>query len=433
MKKMLSIGLMILAFFLFLSCNKKAEEASSSAVSSSKQIVLTFWGHQEEAWNDSYRQVADAFMKENPDIKIKFDFYPYDQFESKIQTSLISQTGGADIYELWGGWGIDFASTGALAPVSDRIASEIKQDSYPATYGALEYDGKLYGIPMEFNIECGAMLVNNNILREKGLSVPTTWAELVSTAQAGTEMDGDFFAVKGFDFVNWDSVPYMFTSMILSSGKEYMHEDGSFDFSSAEAKAAFEALTDLVLKYKVTDLEGLVGGSDLEGFQQLFAGKALFVPRGPWTIPEGIKTFELVYDKDFSYVSMPWYSDDIAFAAETGWSLAINGNSEHLEAACRFLDYFFQDSVLLQHNINCAQIPPKRSVAHSKELVAAMPYVEPLVSILDKSQFIGYFNTDTFKELINNTFVDYCVGKYPSVDDALMSLEIALNTSLQTE
>lgn len=37
-------------------------------------------------------------------FRIKLETFPYDEFESKVQTALIDGEGGADIYELWGGW-----------------------------------------------------------------------------------------------------------------------------------------------------------------------------------------------------------------------------------------------------------------------------------------------------------------------------------------
>lgn len=393
-------------------------------------IKLTFWGHQNEAWNESYRAIGDSFMADNPGIEITFEFFPYDQFESKVQTSLISKEGGADMYEMWGGWGVDFASTGALAAMPDDMAANVIDQVYPSTIGALMYEGKLYGLPLEFNIENGAMLVNTQILKDNNVTVPTTWNELVSAGTKLTKIEDGLMVQKGFDFVNWDSVPYMFLSMILSTGGEYMDANGKFTLQTPEAKAALQELYDMVVVDKVTDLEGLVGGGDLEGFQQLFAGRNAIVPRGPWVISEGVVSFGLEYGVDFDYVAMPWFGDKAAFAAETGWALSVNGNSPQQEAAYKFLNYFYQDEQLLAHNVAAAQIPAKISVAQDPELLTLMPFAAPLVGILEDAQFIGYFNTDQFKEAVNNTFVDLVMGTIPSVDEALVSLEEHLNTNV---
>lgn len=203
MKKLVCCGLSALLSATMFGCS------SSSGGSDGDKVELTFWGHQNEPWAASYQKIAREFEEKNPDIHINIEFFPYDQFESKVQTSLISKEGGADIYELWGGWGLDFASTGALAEIPENLSKTIHDDVYPSTIGALEYEGKLYGLPMEFNIENGAMLVNKKLMSEHNLKTPTTWKELRETAKKATKKDGDTITIKGFDFVNWDSVPYI--------------------------------------------------------------------------------------------------------------------------------------------------------------------------------------------------------------------------------
>jgi len=431
-KKLMSILLIasMLVTLLVVGCsNQTTPTATDTSTASGEKIELTFWAHQ-EAWNNSYKKIAEEFTQKNPNIKINFEFFPYDDYQSKLQTSLISKSGGTDIYELWGGWAVDFASTGALAEIPKEMATGILNDSYPSTIGSLEYDGKLYGLPMEFNIECGGMFVNQKLLIEGGFTMPTTWDQLIDTAKKATITDGNEFKVKGFDFVNVDSVTYLLTEMILSKGGQYLNKDGTVNFTSEQAKEAFSTLADLVMKDKVTNLDGLTIPGALEGYQLLFSDKALFVPRGPWPIAEGQDTFGLTYGKDFTYVAMPFYGDNIAFAAETGWALAVDGNSKYKDAAFEFLKYFYSDDVLLQHDIYCSMIPPKKSISQSPELIKQMPFAAPLVKILDKAQYIGNFNTEIFKEAINTTFVDYCSGKYISVDEALKKLEEDLNSNL---
>ncbi len=428
-----TICLLIAAMLLISMFGCAAKPANNGAdEDSSEQIVLTFWGHQENAINDSFKKIGDEFHAQHPNITIKFEFFPYDEYEAKVLASLSSKTGGADLYELWGGWGVDFCSTGALAQMPDEMAKEIKADAYPSTYGALEYNDHLYGLPMEFNIESGAMLVNLHLLEKAGLNIPTTWDELIEDAKKVKEGTGETMTVKGFDFVGWDSVPYTFTSMILSQGDNYLNDDGSFNFTSPAAKKAFTELTDLVVKDGVTNLVGLTGGDDMENYQLLFADQVVFAPRGPWTIAEGEHTFDLKFGEDFTYAPLPWYGDKVAFCNETGWSLAVNGSSKQQEAAFEFLNYFYQDDVLMGHDIASGFIPSKRSVAEDPKLLESMPFLEPVVGILGNSQFIGYFNTDVFKEIINNVFTDYCTGgKYASIDDALADIEAQCNESLK--
>jgi multiple sugar transport system substrate-binding protein len=394
----------------------------------SEKTEITFWAHLEEAWKASYDKVAQDFMKENPDIIVKTEYFPYDEFEAKVQSTLLSNESGADVVELWGGWGIDYAPARALAEMPQEFANQIVNDSYPPTIGSLMSDGKLYGMPLEFNIEFGGMLVNKKLQEENGFSDPTTWDQLIEQGSKGTIMNGDVADVRGFDFTNWDSVTYLFTSMILNKGATYWSEEEGFTLSKPEAVESFQTLTDYVTKDKVTDLIGLTGGEDLEGYQMLFADKAIYVPRGPWAITEGENVFNLGLGTDFDYIKMPTYEDGVKFAAETGWSLGVNKKSKKQEAAFKFIEYFFSDEVLLEHNIACRMIPPKATIANSPEFIEAMPFMGILVPTLENASYIGYFNTDRLKDNLNDTFVNFCDGKFASAEEAMKKLEETLNS-----
>jgi multiple sugar transport system substrate-binding protein len=426
-RRILAVALVVLLIVSLAACGGSGSGTSTGEGGTSGKTEIVFWAHQEDAWKASYDAIVEGFMAENEDITVKTEYFTYDEYEAKVQSTLLSDSGGADVIEIWGGWALDYSEAGALAEIPEEMSAGIRNDAYDPTFGALERDGKLYGLPMEFNIEFGGMLANNHLMEDKGFSLPATWDELIEQGKASTVFNGDVAEIRGFDFANWDSLTYIFTSMILSSGGQYWTADGGFDFTSKEAKDAFTILSDLVTKEKVTDLIGLTGGESLEGYQQLYADHALYVPRGPWVIAEGTDIFELELGKDFSYAKMPTYNNGDKFAAETGWSLTVNKKSEKQEAAFKFLEYFFSDEVLLKHNIACGMIPPKKSIAQSPELTEAMPFMSILVPTLDNAQFIGSFNTDRLKENVNDVFVDYCSKKYDDVDAALAALQSNLD------
>ncbi|MCF0144797.1 MAG: extracellular solute-binding protein [Firmicutes bacterium] len=428
-RKVLSIVLSIVLCFAvgvsFTACGSGSDSGDDK--------TLTLWIHNDEdSWTQSFNDVVAGYMEANPDVTINIESFPYDEYESKVQTALMSKEGGADIYELWGGWGVDFAPAGVLEAMPEAMQEEILGDAYPATYGALVSDDVLYGMPLEFNIECGGLIVNNNVMKAAGVTVPTTWDELVAAAEKGTTKKGNKVQIKGFDFVNWDGVMYLWTSMILSQGDNYLNEDGTINVTSDAAKKAWEELAGLVTDKQVTTLSGLDDGSDIEGYQELYTGEAMMVPRGPWCLAEGQNDFGLKYGKDYSYTAMPFYGSEEKFAAETGWSMAVGtGLSEEKKAiAFDFLEYMFSDEVAMSHNLACGTIPAKKSVAQDPEYVKQFPYAEPLVGILEGSQFIGEFNTDVFKEQVNETFSAYCKGKAGTTDEALAKLEKTLNNKL---
>lgn len=132
-------------------------------------VTLTMWSHINEPWNAAYEDAIKEFEAQNKGIHIKLETFPYDEFESKVQTALIDGEGGADIYELWGGWALDFTPYGTLMELPEEMAEKVREENYAPTYGALEYEDKMYGIPLEYNIEYGGMLVNDALLEAKSL------------------------------------------------------------------------------------------------------------------------------------------------------------------------------------------------------------------------------------------------------------------------
>lgn len=382
-------------------------------------IVLKYWTHLETPWNISNDKLIAAFEEEFPHIKIDVEAFPYDDFEQKVQTSLLSKSGGADIYELWGGWAYEYSNTGVFSPVPDELIGDLIDDCYAPVLGAFEYNGSYYGVPMEFNAEYGGMLINKPYFDENNLTVPATWDDMIALAAEHSVSKGDIFDMRGLDFISFDTLPYTWLSMILSSGGNYLEGD-TFNFDTDIAKETLQKLVDYVKVDKVTNIEALLG-SELENHDQLFLGEALMAPRGIWTIPSGDEDYGLEYGVDFSYAAMPFYGDKKLWAAETGWGLAVNAGSEYEEAAWEFVSFCLRPENLLGLNIDRGMIPPRKSVAHKQEFVDAVPFAKPILDVLDGASFIGPINTDILKESICAMFADIVQNNTP-IDEAVAAL-----------
>jgi len=425
-KRILILSLVVVFAMTFaVACGGGSGGDSNESSESGGDITLSFWCHIDNVWNEQQEKIIADFEAENPGIKIKLEAFPYDDFEAKTQTSLINKSGGADIYSLWGGWAVDYASTGVFSPVPEEFIAEIKADSYEPVLGAFEYEGQYYGLPLEFNNEYGGMLVSVPLFKENGLSYPTTWNEMISAGKKATKAKGNTFEIRGFDFPAWDSLTYTWLSMILSSGGEYMDGD-QFNFDNPIAIDTMKKLVDYVKKDKLTDIDGITNAEEQEPYQKFFLGEALMVPRGPWVVPEGPDEFDLTYGEDFEFVAMPFYGPEKVFAAETGWGLAVNAASENQEAAWKFVEFWSQKDRLLEYDIACGMIPPYKSLAQDPEFVKDIPYMEPIINILDGGRFIGYFNTDILKEAVSDMFTDIYLNDTP-ITQAVKDLDDLLN------
>ena len=211
--------------------------------------------------------------------------------------------------------------------------------------------------------------------------------------------------------------------------------DGKIDLTTPQAEEALQVLVDYVAVDRLTNLDSATQaqGAEIDGHHFLGRGEAMIVPRGPWVISGLAEDYGKEYGVDFDYVKFPFYSSIQAFPAETGWSMCVPKDTGVNDAAWAYVSFFLEKDNLMQHNINCAQVPPRKSVVADPEFVEGLPYVEPLLGILDYGRFIGPFNTDVFKIALRNCYVSLCSndGTYASVADALAALETQLNTDLK--
>ena len=168
-----------------------SDSSSEGDKNSEGKTTLTFWCHQNEPWVKSYEEMAEKFEKENPEYTVDVQDYPYDVYNEKIQTAITSSTAGPDIIAVWGGMAPNFIGTDALSEVPEDLAKELDEDYMEPTVGSYKKNGKYYGVPMEYNLEYGGMVVNKKLFDEAGLSYPTTWEELRNVSGSVSVQNGD--------------------------------------------------------------------------------------------------------------------------------------------------------------------------------------------------------------------------------------------------
>ncbi len=451
MKKLLAgfVAITMMATMIAGCSNGSASSSATSAASQPSSTVaatsaenggengkelsgtLKLWTHQNEPWARVYEEDIAKFTALHPGVTIELESFPYTDFQSKLQTSLISGN-GADIFVIFGSWAAEYMPTGALSKVPDDLAALMDEDFYPSAKGGFTYEGAYYGLPWEYNIEYGGMLVNKKLFEERGLSYPTTWEELEKISDEVSVRNGEIMDMRGFEFVGYDGVTNLFLSMILSNGGQYLKEDGvSVDFTTPEAVEAMTRMVDYVKTREWTNMDGITNPTE-GAFYALYKDAAFMDMIGPWAVSVGVENYGLEYGTDFDYILMPQHSKENRFAAETGWGCVVSEKSPQKELAWEFLRFMAEPENMMAHNIGCAQLPASKSVAESPEYGEAMAYAKPLLGILENGQYMGNMNTDVLKQTINNMFIELTTtDNYASVEEALKALQESLDMQLK--
>lgn len=385
------------------SSDKKAEDSKKS-----EKTKLTFWCHENEPWIKAYEAMAEKFEAEHEEYDVEVVSYPFKAYTEKIQTALTSSGKECpDIIAVWGGMAPSYIESDALAPVPDEMAKDIKEDYLEPAIGVYQKEGSLYGVAMEYNLEYGGMIVNKNLFDESKLSYPTTWEELRKVSKDVSVSNGDVVEMEGFEMMDGDSLFCNYLAMILQQGGQYLNEDGSVNFATPEGVKALEEILSMVDDGE-TDLENLVNGEYC--FNDVYQGKGYMASVGSWGIGEA-GAYDLEYGKDFEYVPVPQYGEKMAFAAETGWGVMVPKNSEHVDAAWEFINFFIQPENLVDHNIACNQLPPRKSMLTNEKYIKEMPNVTFLLDILPNGQWMGPYNTSGMRSVFNDMFIELCQTK----------------------
>jgi raffinose/stachyose/melibiose transport system substrate-binding protein len=175
---------------------------SSAALPTEKvSLTLWWWGEQEAPGAEKWLKAAiAAYTAKHPNITITPVLQTTDGLIPSFQAAAAAKK-GPDIQYFWGGiYSQEPGWKGSITPVSDHIpADELKH--YLNAQLEEGYQGKTWTAPWYVNPSF-PVLVRKDLLAANGLTVPTTWADLMKacdtlsakgiTTLAGGVKDGWF-------------------------------------------------------------------------------------------------------------------------------------------------------------------------------------------------------------------------------------------------
>src|SRR5919107_5141834 len=233
------------------------------------KLNVSWWTHNNIAFVDANVEMINRFQAANPDVNIVYQYFPYEVFISKLQAGYNSGT-VADIQQMFGTWVTQYAGYGLLDPVPANLAEGMADRFFERAIRAYGLNDQYYGMPKEYNLENGSMLVNPALLEEAGVTdSPSTWQELMDNAVKATKYDDQGRITQaGFLMAGNDAITFLFLAMILQQGATYWADDGvHVNFQTDAAKKAWQDETDIVTKYHVDD-ETSYAGQDINFFFQ---------------------------------------------------------------------------------------------------------------------------------------------------------------------
>lgn len=178
--------------------------------------TLSFWNMPfvtQEVSPDYVKQWEANIKTALPNYKVDNFYGPGDYGPQRDKYLVQAQSGKPDVIEGLLEDTAVYVAKGVIEPLDSYFNKWSDKDQFvPATLTPLTIDGKLYGIP--YNTNARGLIYRKDILEKYKLKVPTTWNELISTAQqisklTNKKMWGLFLCTKVGDprapqeFISW--------------------------------------------------------------------------------------------------------------------------------------------------------------------------------------------------------------------------------------
>jgi ABC-type glycerol-3-phosphate transport system substrate-binding protein len=269
-----------------------------------EKTKIKFWTHTHPPMVTLNKTLVDEFMAANPDIEVEYEIIPNNDFATKMLASMGTGTGPDIINMDDNQMRSIYIPRGLVQEVDPAGLGYESLDALKAAYipTALEgatADGKVYGLPSEFNVT--AMAVNTAAMTEVGLdpaSPPVSWDDVATQGEALTVRDGDTLTRRGFDFVYLHAGWYhnQYGTLLLQTGGRYVAEDGTtVTVNSPEAVEALKIWWDLIYTDKIAD-PNVANQDATVPYQDFLDEKIAMTLFNPWGM--GLITEDsAVYDK----------------------------------------------------------------------------------------------------------------------------------------
>ena len=390
MKKLVA---MILAMLLALGCCAALAEGEDITL----DVIICQYGPNTQDWflgtGMDGTNFVDKFEAENPGIKLNLDVVSWNDVYTEVSTR-ISNNNAPDILNI--DVFANYQADGLLLPVKDYCPEELFNDFFPSFIAQSVVDDTVWAVPDLASAR--ALYVNQDILDEVGIEVPTTWAELEDACQAILDFyDGEVYP-WGIDMTT-DEGQAAFSYYVWNNDGGFVDADGNVALNSDKNVEAIEFAIGLYNKGFTNPNPATQTRYDL---QDMFGAGKLAMVIAPNQLPSYLA--DKNYEVNFATASLP--TNEGAASGATGVMDRIMAFKDDAypdqaarnEAIGKFLTFFYAPENYVGWVSMEGFLPAVSSSVSA--LIEADPSFEAWLGVLDSCQFYptALSNWDAIKQ-----------------------------------
>jgi ABC-type glycerol-3-phosphate transport system substrate-binding protein len=416
--------------------------AAASGVHSMRAADKTkvkFWTHTHPPMIAQNKTLIQQFQQANPDIEIEYNIIPNNEFATKMLTSMGSGTGPDVINMDDNQMRSIYIPKGLVQPLDPAGVGYGSEEALKGAYipGALEgstADGKVYGLPSEFNVT--AFAINTDAFTQAGLdpkAPPKSWEELGTEGQKLVVKNGDTLTRRGFDFLYLHAGWYhnQLGTLMLQTGGSYVAPDGkTVTVNKPETVAALQIWYDMIYKYKIAD-PNVAGRDATVPYQDFLDAKVASTLFNPWGMALVTKD-SAAYNK-YAVVPLPQVHPDAGTTPLYAYYWAVNSRTTDAAkkaAAFKWIAFLASHPGEWLKNVNFIQ--PKVGWEQSPE-AKQFPFFDVWASEMLKGKFLPVVPQaqqvdDIMKSTIESSVLSG-VEPQQALDGAAQQIEAVLQQS----
>lgn len=403
-----------------------------------EKVTLRFswWGGDER--NEATLDVIEAYEKEHPNVTIEAEYSGDDGYQEKLSTALAGNT-AADIIQMGPGWMPSYVAQGDFFVDFNDYTDQIDLSGFSeellkkGTYN----EDELLGIPT--GVATMSFVVNKTLADEIGLDfTDLTWESLLEMGKKVQEYNSDYY------LLNVDTA-YLLTNVFRTysmqiTGKSFINDaEKKINPTEEQITEVLQYIRDL---YSTKTVQAAGETATFEGATQTNTkwvnGEVVCV----MTNSSQINNFTSANENaEYMVVNMPVQTDaskqlNDGYGLEPPQLMCVNKNSEHVEEAVEFLDYFFNDEEAAATLKDLRSVPPTEN---AQKICEEQGLVDELViqSVELMSDKNGVYEmgltTDAEIEAVFKTMIESVIYEESTPEEAAANGVEQINSILENK
>ena len=413
-------------------------------------VTIKFLRHDNPSYVKADDEFFTAYKTAHSNVTIAAETLRYPSLTETLLADLKNNVLDADLVTVPPSWVCSFADNLADVPADVVSLSEAQNTFFAAPLAGSTCQGALKGLPLEYNLEYGGVVVNLDKYSAKypGQSPAwATWEGFIAQAAALSEVDSTGKPLaSGLDIApDWPQpVKHVFFSQILQRGGTYWSPTGDFDFST---QAALDSLTAMVNWIKVDKVmfpelipdnntfvtTRLAKGATGYGWSDPNKPLSIMGYVGTWGVPSAKEQVPEGLNTEYGFFALPpMIGTEHKFVQNSGWAMVVPKTAKNPKVAWEVAKALALSPEAMRRWAAITGSLPALRANGTAAAAAEDPLLAKVQPLLDKGQWVGYIPAaaiETVEGTLVSNFFDVVGGK-KTVEQALADMQQAANAAL---